>query len=159
MEDKKKYKIILQCGLYLSAIIFAILFIATKTCVDQQKQIITFILYFYYILFICVIVIYILAMFNKTLNIWASALTTAFIIYSGVQLFSLSQYRDLLKDLITWDPSMLGLGIAVVAFGWSFATQYSQQQNTKKDQDHIEALLTSINKNVKKTRIIRIIKK
>lgn len=101
MNDIKKYQLVLKCGLSLSAVILIILFTATKVSLDQQKQIISFTLYFYFILFFCIMLIFILAMFFRVLNIWASALTTAFIIYSGIQLFSLSQYRDLLKDLVT----------------------------------------------------------
>lgn len=54
---------------------------------------------------------------------------------------------------------MLGLGIAVIAFGWSFAQQYFQNQQTKKYHQDLESSVSqlsnkiqTIDKNLKQIR-------
>jgi len=55
-------------------------------------------------------------------SVWVSTIPSALIVYFGVLIISLSYYKDLLIEM-KWDPSMIGLGIAVVVFGWGLFTQ------------------------------------
>lgn len=57
--------------------------------------------------------------------IWVPTVCHAIIIYFGFLIISLSFFEDLLSKM-DWNPGMVGLGIAVVAFGWVLFTQYEQ---------------------------------
>lgn len=57
--------------------------------------------------------------------VWISTIPYAMIVYFGILIISLSYYKDVLAKM-NWDPSMLGLGIAVLAFGWVLFTQRQQ---------------------------------
>ena len=68
-------------------------------------------------------------------HIWLPAIVYAVIIYFGFLLLSLSLFKNLLSG-ISWDPTMAGLGIAVVAFAWVLFTQ-SKQPQTKETSEEI----------------------
>ncbi len=77
-------------------------------------------------------------------------ISTAFIIYLGALLISLSFDKSLLDD-IKWNPSMAGLGIAVFAFGFGLFMQ-SRKQQTKEassesgtDASDLSVKLTGLN--------------
>jgi len=89
---------------------------------------------------VAILVLYwVVAQFSLRLrkSIWVSAIANAVIIYLGFLLISLSLFKNLLAEM-KWNPSMAGLGIAIVAFGWLLFTQRKQPQ-TKETSEELRA--------------------
>jgi glucan phosphoethanolaminetransferase (alkaline phosphatase superfamily) len=147
MTDKK-YRYIISITLLFSFLILIALSQATKLSIDLQKQIIVVILLLSAILAIIFFVFNFVASFIKKLTIWSSTFNAALIMYFGILVFSLAQYKELLSETFEWDVSMAALGIAILVFGWSFVTQHLQEQTTKRNQEKIETTLSTINENI-----------
>jgi len=136
--NNKKYISVILVILLLSFIILVVSNQVTKVHIEQQKQFLTGLMLFSIILVFLFLVFNFISSFIKKFISWSSAFNTALILYLGILMISLSQYKDLLID-IDWDPSMVSLGIAILAFGWSFVTGHFQEQTIKKNQEKIES--------------------
>ena len=145
----KKYIRIIMGGFVFSFIILIVLTQLTKTCIQWQNQVLLWIFWFSIILAILVAIFNTVASFNsfkRKFPAWSSAspaLNIALIIYFGILLISLSYYKELVKQM-TWDPTMLALGVAVLAFGWTFVIQHFQEQTTIKNQQKLESSLSRL---------------
>ena len=94
---------------------------------------------------VAILVLYwVVAQFSLKLrkSIWVSVIVDAVIIYFGFLLISLSLFKNLLAEM-KWDPSMAGLGIAIVAFGWILFTQRKQPQ-TKETSEELRANVSAL---------------
>jgi len=89
-----------------------------------KEQVLVVVLWISIILAIAAALFFAICQFIQRLrqSVWVSTIPSALIVYFGVLIISLSYYKDLLIEM-KWDPSMIGLGIAVVAFGWGLFTQ------------------------------------
>jgi uncharacterized membrane protein YbhN (UPF0104 family) len=141
MTDKKYNRIIIG-GLLFSSVILIVLTQLTKASIQLQNRVLLWIFGFSIISAILVVYFNVVASFTSVKRKFpgwssaSSALLTALIIYFGFLIVSLSFYKELLRQM-TWDPSMLALGIAVFAFGWSFVTQHFHDKKIDKIEEMI----------------------
>ena len=134
-------------SLVVSFVVFAVLCSVRETAFSEQA-----LLWILRVSFasVAVLVLYwFVARFLPKLSepIWVSAIPNAVIIYFGFLVVSLSYYKDLLREM-SWDPSMVALGIALVAFGWGFFTQRKQLLQTKETSEKLGASVSDIGEKV-----------
>jgi glucan phosphoethanolaminetransferase (alkaline phosphatase superfamily) len=137
MTDKT-YNWIIIGGLLFSFIICLVLTQLTKTCIEWQNQALLYVLGFTGILVLFVFVASSTS-FRRKFPALSSALPPAVMIYFGFLIISLAFYKELLKQM-PWDPTMVALGIAVLAFGWTFVTQHLQDKKIDKIEKMVSKL-------------------
>jgi len=71
------------------------------------------------------IIFFVVAQYIKRLRqyIWLSLIPSAAIIYTGFLFISLSRFKSLMDQAVTWDIRMAALGLGVVSFGWGLVMQ------------------------------------
>jgi hypothetical protein len=71
------------------------------------------------------IIFFIVAQFVRRLrqSIWLPLISSAVIVYTGLLMISLSRFKSLIDQTLTWDIRMAALGLAVVGFGWGLLMQ------------------------------------
>ena len=142
MTDKI-YNRIIMGGFLFSFIILIVLSQLTKASIQWQNQALSWIFGLSIILAISVVIFSVVVSFKRNFLALSSALNTTLIIYFGILIISLSYYKELVKQM-TWDPTMLALGVAVLAFGWTFVIQHFQEQTTIKNQQKLESSVSKL---------------
>lgn len=82
------------------------------------------------LVFLMLLVFWVITLFVKKPRQWMLPVASAVLVYMGFNIMTLSRFKALLNQM-TWDPSMLGLGIAVVAFGFALFSQTTLEQIEK----------------------------
>jgi hypothetical protein len=147
----RKFIVILVGGLIFSVVILTALFLLRGACIQWQNRVLLGVIGFSIIAAILVVWFNVVASsksFKKRFPKWSSAplaFNATLVIYFGILIISLSRYKELI-DQLDWDPTMLALGIAVLAFGWTFVVQYFQDKKLDKQSEKLD----KIEKNVKK---------
>lgn len=121
-RDNKSIRLLLMVTILVSFVVFTVLYLMRESAFREQA--LFWILWVSCALFVLVIIFFAVAQLWQRLSkfTWVSEIPTALLIYFGVLIISLgSFYKDLLKD-IHWDPSMIALGIAIIAFGLGLFT-------------------------------------
>ena len=142
MRDKKYLPI--QIALILSAIVL-LLFLIPDYEIMRWVIVISFILIGLFIVF------FVVAQFIKQLrqSVWLILISSALIVYMGFLTISLAKYEELIEQ-IPWDIRMVGLGFAVVGFGWGLFMQTRPKQQNKLDKldeeiDEISVKIQGVN--------------
>lgn len=142
---KEIYARMISIGMLFSFIVLYLMYEIKKAPTEQQNQ------FLYWIFLLSIILAVLIILFAAVTSHWkryqtlSSTLNTMLIMYLGILLIGLSQYKEMIKN-IDWDPSMLALGIAIIAFGWAFVMNKLQEDINKKNQEKIESALNTINK-------------
>lgn len=82
------------------------------------------------LVFLMLLVFWVITLFVKKPRQWVLPVTSAALVYMGFNIVALSRFKALLNQM-TWDPSMLGLGLAVIAFGFALFSQTTLEQIEK----------------------------
>lgn len=135
-------------SLVVSFVVFTVLYFLRESAFREQAL--------FWILWVSLALVAVIFIFFAVAQLWqrlskftwVSEIPTALLIYFGVLIISLgSFYKDLLREM-TWDPSMIALGIALVAFGWGFFTQRKQLLQTKETSEKLGASVSDIGEKV-----------
>ncbi|MFW6150471.1 MAG: hypothetical protein ACOC6A_02950 [Chloroflexota bacterium] len=95
------------------------------------------------VLFVLVIVFGLVAMFSNRLRAdWMSGVFDAALVYLGLLMIRLAEFESVAKDF-GWDTSMIGVGIAIVAFGVG-NFQFRRQRESSTPLEPLHEQLTSI---------------
>jgi len=134
-------------SLVVSFVVFAVLCSVRETAFSEQA--VLWILRVSFTLIGILILYFAVAQFlpKERKPTWLPTIPDAVIVYFGVLIISLSYYKDLLREM-SWDPSMIALGIALVAFGWGFFTQRKQLLQTKETSEKLGASVSDIGEKV-----------
>lgn len=135
-------------SLVVSFIVFTVLYLMRESAFREQA--LFWILWVSLALVATIFIFFAVAQLLPKLrkSIWVSDIPNAVIIYFGVLIISLgSFYKDLLLGM-SWDPSMIALGIALSAFGWGFFTQRKQLLQTKETSESLRASISDVGEKV-----------
>lgn len=144
-DTSKIYNRIIIGGLIFSFLILMGLTQLTRASIEWQNRVLEVAFWFSIISAVLVVYFNVVASstsFKRKFPAWSSASSALYIvlvIYFGILIISLSYYKELITQL-DWDPTMLALGIAVLAFGWTFVIQHFQD----KKLDKIEKMLSEL---------------
>jgi len=134
----KTYNRTIMGGLIFSVLILTALTQLTKASIEWQNRVLLCVLGLTGILVLFVFVTSSTS-FRRKFPVLSSALPPAVMIYLGILIISLAFYKELLKQM-PWDPTMVALGIAVLAFGWTFVTQHLQDKKIDKIEEMVSKL-------------------